>query len=157
MDFKKIATAVGALAPTLASFVGGPAGGAAVSALEKVFGFNPGAATDDDLSTAIVGATAEQQIALKKLDLDYKLAVQQAAYSDTASARNMAVQTKDSTPKIIAYLVVAMTCIGEGWLLIHGAVPGIDQALLGRIMGTLDSALMLVLGYYFGATHSNNK
>jgi hypothetical protein len=33
-----------------------------------------------------------------------------------------------------------------------GQPKGIDGVVLGRILGTLDSALMLVLGYYFGSS-----
>jgi hypothetical protein len=152
MDFKPVIQAISKFAPTVATVLGGPLAGTAVTALEGVFGLNK--ASTEDLAASIAGATPDQQLQLKKMEQDYSLAIEQLQYADTASARSREVAAKDATPKIIAYLVVAMTITGEGWLLVHGAVPGIDQALLGRIMGTLDSALMLVLGYYFGASHS---
>ena len=57
-------------------------------------------------------------------------------------------------PRILASLVVALVIAAEGSMLYFGQPKGVDGVVLGRILGTLDAALMLVLGYYFGASSS---
>lgn len=158
MDFKSLGkTLLATVAPTVAGALGGPGASLAVNGLEKIFGFTPGQSVPEQLSDAIAGATPEQQMQLKEMELNFRLESLKTEYADTASARSMAVATKDNTQRILAYLIVAMTCLGEGYMLVHGAPVGIDQVVLGRILGTLDAALTLVLAFYFGATHSSNK
>ena len=157
MDLKSIGSAIAKLAPTVATVLAGPLAGTAVSSLESIFGFNASAASTADAEAAIAGATPEQTLALRALETNYKLALAQAGYADTANARAREEAVHDSTPRLLAYLVVAMTIAGEGFLLIHGTVVGADQAIVGRIMGTLDSALMLVLSYFFGSSHNTSN
>lgn len=158
MDFKSLGkTLLGTVAPTVAGALAGPGAASAITGIEKIFGLDASKATQQEVETAISNATPEQQLQLKQLEWNFQLEKLKAEYADTASARNMAIANKDSTQKILAYLVVAMTVFGEGYILIHGAPATIDQVVLGRILGTLDSALCLVLAFYFGSTHSSNK
>ena len=55
---------------------------------------------------------------------------------------------------ILAFLVVCLAAGAEGWLL-FGPKPMIDDILIGRILGTLDSALFMVLSYFYGASPSH--
>lgn len=57
----------------------------------------------------------------------------------------------------IAILVLAAGIGGEGMILWHGVPAGLDGVILGRILGTLDAAVMLVLTYYFGSTRNSNS
>jgi hypothetical protein len=74
------------------------------------------------------------------------------AEKDRESARNREVATKDWYPKALATFVVVMCLWGEWTYFHYGAPSTAAPELVGRILGTLDSALILVLGYYFGSS-----
>jgi hypothetical protein len=143
------------VAPTLALAVGGPFGPLAAAALHAALG------TTDQKSaeTALLAATPDQLLALKKADNDFAVQMEQLgiekdklSFDDTASARLREMTVKDLTPRIIAYLVIVLVLIAEGSMFFIGQPKSVDGVVLGRILGTLDSALMLVLGYYFGSS-----
>lgn len=145
-----------AVAPTVATALGGPLAGAATSAvLAKIGGGDPKAAEQ-----AILAGDPATLLQLKEIETNFKahladLGVQldQLAYADTASARAREIAVRDWTPRLIAWVVVALTFGIEGSLIIGWHRPsGIPGEVLGRILGTLDSALILVLGYYFGSS-----
>jgi hypothetical protein len=70
----------------------------------------------------------------------------------------MQISTKSMTPTVLTWIIVTVTLVAEGLLLFHAMPPGADPLILGRILGTMDSALMLVLGFWFGSSHgSQNK
>lgn len=145
------------VAPTLALGALGPFGPLAATAISMALGTpanDPKAA-----ETALLGATPDQLLALKKADNDFQVQMRQLgieeaklSFDDTANARAREVAVKDQTPKIIAYLVILLVLIAEGSMFFVGQPKGVDGVVLGRILGTLDSALMLVLGYYFGSS-----
>lgn len=56
---------------------------------------------------------------------------------------------------LIAMAVIAC-CAGGEWLLLkYGAPAGLDGVVLGKILGTLDAAALIVLNYYFGSTRTS--
>jgi hypothetical protein len=96
---------------------------------------------------------AQQAVALAQEDT--KRGQQQI--DDRVSARNMAVQTRDIwTPRIIAALVILGAFLGEGFALSH-VIPAGSEVLAGRVLGTLDSALLAVLYYYFGGSAGSDR
>ena len=96
---------------------------------------------------------AQQAVAMAQEDT--KRGQQQI--DDRVSARNMAVQTRDVwTPRIIAALVIIGAFLGEGFALTH-MIPAGSEVLAGRVLGTLDSALLAVLYYYFGGSAGSDR
>lgn len=96
---------------------------------------------------------AQQAVALAQEQT--KLGQQQI--DDRVSARNMAVQTRDIwTPRVIAALVIIGAFLGEGFALSH-VIPAGSEVLAGRVLGTLDSALLAVLYYYFGGSAGSDR
>jgi hypothetical protein len=146
---------VATIAPTVATALGGPLAGLAVSKLESIFG-GPGTVTD----AAMLSATPDQLTAMKKVEDDFKaqlasLGVQedQLRFADTASARTREEVVKDWTPRVLAIGTLLITFGLEGLMLLGIHLPTqIAPELQGRIFGTLDSATILVLGYYFGSS-----
>lgn len=144
-------------APTIALAVGGPVGPFAAAALHAVFG------TTDDKSAeaALLGATPQQLADLKKADQDFKthmadlgVTEDKMAFDDTANARAREIAVRDNTPKMLAYGVIAATLLLEGWIVIHG-IPHLDEQMavvVGRVLGTFDTATALILGYYYGSS-----
>jgi hypothetical protein len=56
----------------------------------------------------------------------------------------------------IALIVVFLTLGMEGTVM-FGHKPDIDAVLLGRILGTLDAALLMVLSFYYGASATSQR
>jgi hypothetical protein len=151
------------VAPTVALAVGGPFGPIASAAISAVLGTPPG--DDKAAEAALLTATPDQLLALKKAEDDFQVQMkqlgiqeEQLAYADTANARNREINVKDYTNRIIAYIVITLVLAAEGSMFFVGQPTGVDGVVLGRILGTLDSALMLILSYYFGSSAgSSNK
>lgn len=119
------------------------------------------------ISEAVAGATPEQLQAIKAADQQYQLDMQKAGFQhvedllkmtfdDTANARAREVAVRDNTPRILAYGVSGLVVLIEGFMLLHGIPKTVDPVIAGRILGTLDSALILVLGYYFGSSRGSD-
>lgn len=160
------------LAPSLGTALGGPLAGSAITAIENALGMAPQdrPATMEERQTAIAavieGATPEQLAAVRKADQDYQVKMTELGFKsaadlasisaqDRADARSTAVKTGSLTPTILAYLVVGMVIMGEGFMLLYGSPKSVDGVIVGRILGTLDSALILVLQFYYGSTASS--
>ncbi len=180
-------TAIGSIAPTLATMLGGPMIGGAVAALLPAFGLSPSGDQTKDLNsiTAVVQSgnmtpeiiaavrAADQKHAeiiaqmgfdLKKLNADHEesMAKIEADTADSARKREMAV--KDRTPANLAYSIIG------GFMLI-------SAAQLVALMGYPDQAAKIpaqgwllvgnISGYLFGeakaaaqyyfGTTSNNR
>lgn len=151
---------IGSVAPTIATALGGPVAGMAVKALSgALFGHENG--TEDEIQAALSNPTGDQLAALKKIDADFKVQMksldidlERIAASDRDSARKMAMETHDWTPRILAVVVVIAWGIVQ-WFLLHNVIDGSMRELVARVLGTLDGALMLVLSYYFGSAHKH--
>lgn len=165
---KDAAVVLQTVAPKLGLALGGPLGGLAGGLLSKGIGLilgtkdaagNPAGATQKEIEQALIGGDPATLVAVHNIEADLTkhmadlgVEEEQLAYADTANARGREIAVKDSTPKIIAYLVIVLVLIAEGSMFFVGQPKGIDGVVLGRILGTLDSALLLVLGYYFGSS-----
>lgn len=68
---------------------------------------------------------------------------------------NVPRPNKNVIEGFIAISVIGCCALAEGMLLWKGAPSNLDGVVLGRILGTLDAAVMLVLSYYFGSTRSS--
>ena len=134
----------------------------AASQLSQSFGTDI-APTADAIVKAVQGATPEQLLAMKQADNDFATKMQamgfahleelqQVAATDRADARNREIKTGDSrTPQILAALVLVGWLTVQGYLLTH-VIDASMRELIARVLGTLDSALTLVLSYYFGSS-----
>lgn len=149
---------VGAVAPTIAKTLVGPLAGAAVAALSKaVLGKDGGSVSE--IEAALHSATPEVLAAIRKADQDFEsemgrqgIDLARINAGDRDSARNREISTHDSwTPRVLAAIVVLSVLTGEGYAMTH-VVPTGAEMLVGRVLGTLDAALMCVLYYYFGSS-----
>jgi hypothetical protein len=158
MNFGQTAKSILAtVAPLIGTAFGGPLGGLAGNFLASKLGTPPG--DQKALEAAVLSGSPDIMLKMKEANDAFQshladLGVQedQLAYADTASARQREMSVKDWTPRIIAYLVIVLVLVAEGSMFFRGQPQGIDGVVLGRILGTLDSALLLVLGYYFGSS-----
>jgi hypothetical protein len=151
------------LAPTVATALGGPLAGAAVTALGSVFGVS--APTVDKIGQIFQDGqlTADHLAEIRKLELQYQndekergIKYAELEFKDRDSARQMAAQTHALTPSILTWIVVASFLTIEGGMLL-GIDVHVDDIVLGRILGTLDTSLGLVLAYWFGSSSGSHQ
>ena len=143
------------IAPTLATAVAGPLGGAAVSAIANRLGVGD---SFTEVAKAIAGDPAAAQ-KLAELELEYAK-LDAADRSDArkaevalATSNNVPVLNKSVTPVLAIIIVIAWGFI-QYHLLTH-VVPTEMREIIIRVLGTLDGALVMVLSYYFGASHKH--
>jgi hypothetical protein len=105
----------------------------------------------------------EQIMLIKKMDADFQVRMDELGYksladlealasADRANAREREVKTGDSwTPRILAGAVITGWFVLQWYMLAH-IVPQEMREIVIRGLGTLDMAVGLVLGYYFGSS-----
>jgi hypothetical protein len=148
------------LAPTVASAIGGPIGGMAVTAIEGALGITGGDGSSTDKIEAAITAgqlTGEQLAALKKADQDFaakmkELDIQadQLQLADVEGARQMQVATPSNVPALLSGLIV-LGYFGALIAMMFGVDVTDNNAFL-IMLGALTGALTQVLNYWFGST-----
>lgn len=148
---------LGAIAPTVATALGGPLAGVAVKAVAGAL-LGDENASEQEVAAAIANATPEQLLAIKKVDADLKVRfkeldvdLERIAAGDRDSARRREADTGDWTPRLLAVVIVIAWCSVQFTLLTEVIDPSMRE-LVARVLGTLDAALMAVLYYYFGSS-----
>jgi hypothetical protein len=143
------------IAPTLATVVAGPLGGAAVTALASKFGVS------DSVDAVAKAITADPAAAQKIAELELEYAKLDMQDRDSARKNEVALATSERTPllnksvtPILALVVVIAWGLIQYHLLTH-VVPNEMREIIIRVLGTLDGALVMVLSYYFGASHKH--
>jgi hypothetical protein len=163
MDFMRI---IGAVAPSLATAVGGPIGGMAVKFITDALGI-PSDSSKDDIAKAINNATPDQLVALKKAENDFTVRMKELdidleriASSDRDSARRRESQVRDWMPRILAFVIVA-GFMGTVFMVLLGYVEGMKDPLMATTVGTLigfvSAKAEQVIAYYFGSSNSSQQ
>ena len=142
-------------APSLATAVAGPLGGAAISAIAKQFGV-------EDTVEAVTKAVAEDpEAALKLAQIDLEtLKVNQA---NTADARAMNVKVHESTSaawlaKNTAYtldLGIVTATIFLAWFAFMKGVPEANKELVYMALGSLITMCGTVLNFHRGSSQGS--
>lgn len=152
------------VAPTVASALGGPLAGAAVTAIGELLGLSD--PTKDKIQDAIESGklTGEQIVALKKLELDFQNEERERGFKyadlevkDRESARNMMVASQAKTPAVLTWVIVLIVLLLEGALMFGAKPDGVSEIVLGRILGTLDTSLGMVLAFWFGTSYGSSR
>lgn len=163
-DWKGIISAV---APTIATMLGGPLAGAAVSALSaSVLGRPDGGEADiakaitsggQDVLEKIVNAEKSFKLEMERLNIDYEKISQE----DRKDARNREVQTQDPTTRRLAYAALLMF-VAVLAAQFYTAFAGITinsevQRTLDITLGILFAWVLAVKDYYFGSSSGSSK
>lgn len=148
------------IAPGIATALGGPLAGLAVTAISKALGIDE----KDVQKTIETGKLSTDQLAsLKQAEIELQAKAQELglnfeklAVDDRKSAREMQVSTRSFVPALLSILIVVGWSMVQYFLLTHIIAQEMRE-LVARVLGTLDGALMLVLGFYFGGIHNSQE
>lgn len=172
MDWKDIAGAVGKAAPILGTVLGGPAGFAIGGLVASALGVGN---SPDEIQKAIA-TDPEAALKLATLEMENKVKLQQMVYDhadklieagtlgiqadvdDRKSARTAAVQG-DTTKHVfwLSVVILVVTITGELVAMFHGVSENADPLIVGRVLGLLDAACLLVLNFNYGSTSGSKR
>ena len=142
------------IAPTIATALGGPLAGMAVSAVSKAIGVDPEKVGDLISSNKL---TAEQiaqvklaEIELQKQAQELGLNFEKLEVEDRKSARDMQSATRSMMPPILAGAVT----IGFFSIMVMMFFNKIDSAnpAILMMLGSLGTAWTGIIAYYFGSS-----
>lgn len=151
-DWRKI---VGAVAPSLATALGGPLAGMAVSAIATKLGVDV-----DEKSVAAAIGTNDPEILLKLRQADQEFAarmealdvdLEKVAAGDRDSARHRQIELHDPTPNIIA-VVILLGFFMVQWYVVTHVIPDASKDIVQRTLGTLDMMTGAVVFFFFGTS-----
>lgn len=159
MGWKEI---VATVAPGLATALGGPLAGVAVSALsDSLLGRKDGA--QDEVAAAVLTGGADAllkikeaesafMIRMRELDID----LERIHQSDRGSARDREAKTGDSwTPRVLAAVIVG-GFLSMVYMVLSGYVQGLKDPTIATVIGTLIGYVSAkadqVVSYYFGSS-----
>jgi uncharacterized membrane protein len=144
------------VAPTIATALGGPLAGMAVSAVAKAIGCEPDAVQDIISSNKL---TAEQVASIQLAELELKKQAQsmnldfaRLTAEDKKSARDMQIATKSWIPSLLA---ISVTGGFFGILvgLMYGQIQHAPQ--IDIMLGALGTAWTGIISFYFGSSASS--
>lgn len=162
MNLGKFGDLIGAIAPTIATALGGPLAGMAVKALSNAL-LGHDAGSEDDINAALAGATPDQISAIKKIDADFKVQMksldidlEQISAGDRNSARQMAMVTRDWIPRALA-VSVTLGFFGILLSMMKFGLPQSGSEALLMMLGALGTAWTSIMGFYFGSSAGSQR
>jgi hypothetical protein len=142
------------IAPTIASALGGPLAGLAVSALSKALDIAPDT-VNDIITTGKLNADQLAQVKIAEIELQKQaqslgLNFAEIEEKNQESARNMQIATQSKIPAILAS-ITTVGFFGILILLFFNKVDPTNNALM-IMLGSLGTAWTGVIGFYFGSS-----
>ena len=142
------------IAPTVASALGGPLAGLAVSAISKAIGVDEDKVNDlisnGKMTPDQIAQLKIAEIELKKQENELGLNFEKLAVDDRKSAREMQMTTRSLVPPILAG-TITVGFFGILILLLLGKVEGDNNTIL-IMLGSLSTAWTGIIAYYFGSS-----
>ena len=141
------------IAPTVATALGGPLAGMAVSAVAKAIGCDPdevqGIISSNKLTAEQVASIQIAELELKKQAQSMNLDFAKLIAEDKKSARDMQIATKSWIPPVMA---LGVTCGFFGILfgLMYGQIQHAPQ--IDIMLGSLGTAWTGIISFYFGSS-----
>jgi hypothetical protein len=146
------------IAPSIATALGGPLAGLAITAISKALGIDE----KDVQKTIETGKlSAEQMMSLKQAEIELQAKAQELglnfetlATQDRKSARDMQISTKSIIPAVLAIgVTIGFFTILVG--LMTDNVTKSDALLL--MLGSLGTAWTAIVSFYFGSSANSEK
>ena len=142
------------IAPTVASALGGPLAGMAVSAISKAIGVDEAKVgdliKDNKLTAEQIAQVKLAEIELQKQAQELGLNFEKLAVEDRKSAREMQATTRSIVPPALA-AIVTIGFFGILAMMMFGKVDGNNPTIL-MMLGSLSTAWTGIIAYYFGSS-----
>ena len=142
------------IAPTIATAMGGPLAGMAVSAISKAIGVDPEKVGDlissNKLTADQIAQVKIAEIELQKQAQELGLNFEKLEVEDRKSARDMQSKTRSLMPPILAG-TVTIGFFGIMVMMFIGKVDSSNPAIL-MMLGSLGTAWTGIIAYYFGSS-----
>jgi hypothetical protein len=142
------------IAPTIATAMGGPLAGMAVSAISKAIGVDEDKVSDlikdNKLTADQIAQVKLAEIELQKQANELGLNFAKLEVDDRKSARDMQVATRSWIPPLLA-AAVTMGFFGILAMMLLGKVDSNNPAIL-MMLGSLGTAWTGIIAYYFGSS-----
>lgn len=158
----RLKKAVAKAAPKIAEQLGGPLAGAAVEAVARAI-FGKEGASEEELADAIGEATAEQLLALRKAENEFRIAIRQAAIdeeridaADRASARERQQKMQDWTPSALGALIIGGFFLTLG-VMVARKLPAGAETEFSIMLGALATMTAAVVNYFFGSSAGSRE
>jgi hypothetical protein len=146
------------IAPTIATALGGPLAGMAVSAVSKALGIAPeevqAVISSGKLDATQVASIQLAELELKKQAQSMNLDFAKLGNEDRKSARDMQAITRSFIPPALA---IGVTCGFFGILfgLMYGQIQHAPQ--IDIMLGSLGTAWTGIISFYFGSSASSQN
>jgi hypothetical protein len=124
-------------------------------------------ASEEAIAAAVAGAKPEEIAALKQQEVDFALKMQQLGFQhqeeleaiaagDRSNARAREIALRDRIPAILA-IAVTGGFFGLLFVLLRWAPPQQNEALLNISLGSLGTAWVAIISYYFGSSAGSER
>lgn len=159
----KLKDIIGAVAPTIATVLGGPLAGAAVASVSKAI-FGKEDATEDEIKEALLAASPETLERIKETEIEYqkfvmglRVELEQSYLKDVQDAR---LRHSNNVYILLLGVFVILACVVAICLIVHTISTGVINTsidiLIGSIVGSIFTVLIQVVSYFFGSSQGNN-
>jgi plasmid maintenance system antidote protein VapI len=142
------------IAPTIATAMGGPLAGMAVSAISKAIGVDEDKVSDlikdNKLTADQIAQVKLAEIELQKQANELGLNFAKLEVDDRKSAREMQATTRSIVPPALA-AIVTVGFFGILVMMLLGKVDSNNPAIL-MMLGSLGTAWTGIIAYYFGSS-----
>lgn len=150
------------VAPTIATVLGSPLAGMAISVAGKYFGLTN--ATQEDIQNVVAGAKPEDLLKLKQADAELKIALrsldikeEELDVQDRTSARSIFGQGKIII-SVLAALIMGSFLYMVWYMITNEAkIPSDNALVVGTLIGYVSSKADQVVAYFFGSSHGSEK
>ena len=146
------------IATTIATALGGPLAGMAVSAVSKAIGCTPeevqNVISNNKLDATQVAALQQAELELKKQAQAMNLDFAKLANDDRKSARDMQAITRSYIPPVLA-IGVTGGFFGILFGLMYGQIQHAPQ--IDIMLGSLGTAWTGIVSFYFGSSASSQN
>lgn len=164
MDWSKVKSAIGQIAPWIAGTLGSPVAGVAVKAVCDVFGLSGVEATPDNVALRLAGATPAQLTDLRSAEQNHQEFMVQIGYThlaqlektaadDRNSARQLQIAQPSPWPGILSS-VTTVAVLGVIAARMFGAALPSDPTTT-QLIGSLTTGWGMCLSYWFGTTRGS--
>jgi len=145
------------IAPTIATAMGGPLAGMAVSAISKAIGVDPSEVGDlisnNKLTAEQIAQVKIAEIELQKQAQELGLNFEKLEVEDRKSARDMQASTKSIVPSLLAG-AVTVGFFSIMVMMLFNNIDSSNPAIL-MMLGSLGTAWTGIIAYYFGSSASS--